>query len=683
MNVAFFPNPHIGKGKNANNYDHPWHVRGKKRGDKHLNADRVRRLKVEDQHKIYDCFLEEIRDICHKKGGIVFDRVNEHSGQAERCLAKIYVLLLSLDQKEAFYLTNHYSCSGSKNVRALCHICSCSFDEIGHVPTRDCDLIHAGDIARSLTDEKYAKLISQHNVESKWNTIPLPDPHFGIHGITPQERLHVFGMGTYNDGPRAVLEMIGPEGTKKAEKEAIDLLCQGIAMDLTRNSERSRPDLPSALSSVDMTRLTAGQRQGSFLSFAIAIFSVRGRSILKEFVPTRSSPDKIVNTMCMVLAYDLWLQGPHLRKADLGGCRDAVSWLMHDMKEYLPLRITERVGSIPGSNGYHKVKFHALWHMPFYVSRFGPTSIWTTEHGEKFHQTSVGANGDLTQQRSGSFNHQVSQNDCERNVVNHSYNVFGQSFPKYRTSAEGRYDLTSAERHLQFDGKINTLSRIETLGKFTLMCTPAVGQMLSYDAMHKWEDPKKNILKIGVSQELIMGIQSIANVTGYEQPFHCSCYTELRHHHTGGCTIYRASESFYDSPWYDWALVDNPDDDQPPFIALIHGFVQFPPSFPSPRENESEHNVDSLYMAVSASEETFTEQALFSNMLTKFGLTRDGGVYVLPVTSIICPLAVVRDFGASSIRRHICVTPMRKWGDIFSNYIVEKQSRNDVDEYAT
>ena len=46
------------------------------------------------------------------------------------------------------------------------------------------------------------------------------------------------------------------------------------------------------------------------------------------------------------------------------------------------------------------------------------TSIWTTEHGEKIHQTSVGANCDLTQQRSGSFNHQVSQNDYERNVVN-------------------------------------------------------------------------------------------------------------------------------------------------------------------------------------------------------------------------------------------------------------------------
>lgn len=59
------------------------------------------------------------------------------------------------------------------------------------------------------------------------------------------------------------------------------------------------------------------------------------------------------------------------------------------------------------------------------------------------------------------------------------------------------------------------------------------------------------------------------------------------------------------------------------------------------------------------------------------------GVYVLPVTSIICPLAVVRDFGASSIRRHICVTPMRKWGEIFSNYIVEKQSRKDTEEYET
>jgi len=61
-----------------------------------------------------------------------------------------------------------------------------------------------------MNNDEYAQRLSQHQVLSAWNDIPLADYERGIGGLTPLEVIHVFCQGLYMDGPKVIHDMLSP-----------------------------------------------------------------------------------------------------------------------------------------------------------------------------------------------------------------------------------------------------------------------------------------------------------------------------------------------------------------------------------------------------------------------------------------------------------------------------------------
>ena len=80
----------------------------------------------------------------------------------------------------------------------------CSFLAMGTVIPPRCTSITLADHVHAMGDEEYAKRISQHQVWSKWNDLPMANDGEGIGGSTPLEPVHVNGQGTYQDGIKRV-----------------------------------------------------------------------------------------------------------------------------------------------------------------------------------------------------------------------------------------------------------------------------------------------------------------------------------------------------------------------------------------------------------------------------------------------------------------------------------------------
>ena len=356
-NIGYLPNYGLGRGKNYGNYDDEWVTRyRKKKGKKILTQTKVKMMKVEDHQILYNAAMESFRDFCDKYGG------TRMMWKGELVLVRPFLLMLTGDTKEFNEATCHFNSCGNKGVKRLMKCCLCTPLKMGSVFPPRCKRTTLAHIERALEDAEYAKAISQHQHQSIFNDLPIADTREGINGMTPYEDLHVNGQGNLKDSISNINNVIGEGDTNKSKKEEVDLLFGAIANQISRNSERRIPLYSNNFGIMDCSKTTARENTGNNLVLGASMFSDRGREIMKTPCASKKlSISDMISTISLLLSYNAWCNSMDIRKWELDNAGPAVSFLMESMVKNLPNDMREGDKKTKGSNGYCKIKFHALW----------------------------------------------------------------------------------------------------------------------------------------------------------------------------------------------------------------------------------------------------------------------------------------------------------------------------------
>ena len=140
--------------------------------------------------------------------------------------------------------------------------------------------------------------------------------------------------------------------------------------------------------------------------------------------------------------------------------------------------------------------------------------------------------------------------------------------------------------------------------------------------------------------------------------------------------------------------VRDPKNDEATYIGKILGFFRYnTPGVPTPylveKLGTTSENIqldrtqnDTLYVAVRASTENYSEEELDGTMFTPFSVQEGDTGFIIPVSKIIQPLLVVRDFGTKNSLQYINCLPQQKWGSLFTRLIKqlmeEREKEGDV-----
>jgi len=678
-NLSFQSNKSLGQGKSANTYDDEWvELHNKKRGKKTKTQESVRIKSVKDYQTIYGASLEGFERFCRECGGF------RMMYKGECCIVKPFSLMTMGDNKEYNIQANHFNCSGSRLTSCLSKDMMISFLEIGTVIPPPITPITLADHAYGMENEEYAKRISRHRVAIKWDDIPVADTLQGHAGQCPTESLHLMGQGAYKDGNKCIHNYIGKGATKKAEKESVDLLFKTLTSDIQRCAERSLPTISSRAAAMDLSRLTGDEQKGNFTVLNLSLETDRGRVIMKDTMSITFGVniDDLIYTMSLLQAYDEWTKGTDLRRWELDNAEDAVGHLMQCMIDFMPQELTEKEkgSKVPGSNGYHKVKFLGIWLIFLYMRKYGTARCFDGQHGERFHIQSVKMNGDLTQGRNASFSYQVAVRDGESNVIELAYSYVRHLCPQFD---HHEYSQRQFIDYDSLDMSSDDVS-VTTRGEYHLICPQAKGRLSNIQYQHKWKQSQRVVMGIKLNDYFLQVLSKWAIKQGYTGTYCCQGFTELSVKTPTGSVIYRANEYFYGSSWYDWALVQDPDNDEALYIAKILGFVRYKTrGFPTynlvhndgmtPAEIDADNAHDNtLYAIVRGSRDCYDEEKMDQQMYTRFQVNADDSGYIIPVSCIKKPLLVTRNIGSPNSMSYIRILPQYKWHLLFRNLIKKK-----------
>lgn len=232
-------------------------------------------------------------------------------------------------------------------------------------------------------------------------------------------------------------------------------------------------------------------------------------------------------------------------------------------------------------------------------------------------------------------------------------------------------------------------------GAYALTMDPPKGNSGKRSFTHTWSWSKKNILGVPLHKHLLYSLSKNADKVGWrKEPINYSGFTELRVSSPGGNTVYRASESYYGGPWYDWALIEDPLTAKH-YIGRLLGFVRYrEPGYPTYKltdleELEREDIIErkladettyaiilpSVKYVVSAPSKKSDEITIHDALCTRFQLQKEDDAMFFPITCIKKPLMVVSDFAAKNSRTYIHVLPQREWSNLFRYKIDELKEK--------
>ena len=693
------PNLGAGHGKYANNYDDEY-VQGLTNGKK-IKSSAASLQKAKDYQEIYRHILKSFKQCCDEGGLRVMFR-------GKRCLFKPFVIGALGDAKGLNIWVNHYNCNGSAAVNCLVKDCHCT--ELDIVPPR-CVPITREERQRAVRDPYFAQEISYHPVKCALDELPLADIVEGASGITPYDILHTILLGIVPDGIKFIHDLIGKKKSGAAMKEAVDLLFGAVHHHAhRRNSNKDIPIASHRFGVMDLSRRTALEQLGNYLLLMICLMTSRGKEIFDEVARKRGitiSLDEIIYTMTLVLSYVRWLSMPKT-KWDLDHAEVAVVHLMTCIKTHLPIEKRRKVkgSNDPGSNGYDKIKFHALHKVYRQQFKYGSSRVYDTAFGENHHKITANQAGERTQRRQSTFTLQTSVRNGEREVIENSFRLVESDCPKWKRH---RYDKSSVEKSLLMTGDVSSCQApLNLRGEYRSWATFRTDSngRSAFTFNVVWKQRAKMSVGVGLNQFLINSLCTYCGLPAisYQRDFIIDGFTELGVPSPGGTTIFRVSESFYGIQRNDWALMnesgpDHPLYEQNYYIAQIVGIFRFrTPGFPTPKsimsfEDEGggaltinkkiwdQQTVDQeLYVAVRPSKEFFRQSDLQEQIGMRFELEGVGEqVLITPASAIRDSLIVVPDFGATNSASYINILPQKHWGGIFSTLIRRRSNVDDID----
>jgi hypothetical protein len=252
---------------------------------------------------------------------------------------------------------------------------------------------------------------------------------------------------------------------------------------------------------------------------------------------------------------------------------------------------------------------------------------------------------------------------------------------------------------------MDTLPSIKLRGRFT--CNIRIDRMKRRHVTHQWTSYKKRNLRFYNPSSLIGKCLSdfhIKYCSQYRKAFRevlsFECFTRA----TIDGVLYRAIPNWYGKAWYDWAVVKFPKmnasrnrkvgpADKVQCIGRIITFFRHcdigVPTFKYAEENDlsweeiaSSPKDETIYVMMHCQDREFSYSDLQSMFIYKFKMTSLTSLYVLPLSSIVGPLAVVPDmieYNEASTTHFMAVLPRHKQAPFFTQYIHSDDTDFDFD----
>ena len=567
-------------------------------------------------------------------------------------------------------------------------------------------LISMEDLSHAYDNQKYADTISYYSkVDVGWNNLLLSDPYFGIVGISPYDIIHSIQGGMQKYKTQAHKNIIGPGETNASLKSDIELMMHDIKFLLGRNAERDIMPMSTRSGYFSCTNLSCEEVEGNNFGYMILLHTTFGQKKLKDcYEALGMNFDDALETYKLLFSWERFYMDSNQRDV-IEESSYATLRLMKRIMVHLPREVRKRVGSTPGSHGWHIVKFHAMWMMAYYVLKFGSARGFDTSNNEKNHKVLFKQHKDRTQKQSGKFVKQVAHNEHIRLTVNlaheqmkchypsdisdlgekiitkskseHKYteyleeisdsDVSDESSDSYESddsdqsmgepSVEKRLKDANRVDNIYYEGRISTIKNIR--GRFDLKITIDHRGRRNVTRNWNWEEKNRAGQLTNPLVETAIADFHMKYCHLYDEPsdgeIEVRCFTSARINDV----LYHFDEDFNGSPWYDWVNAHFPEtaDCENYFdcAACIMGMFQYKTKHAPTYDRVEMQNLDwesienselpdpKTYMVLHCSEDKLNFKDIRSKFIYPFTMTALADIYILPIEMINGPIAVIPD----------------------------------------
>ena len=709
---------------------------------------------LKDYHAVLDVALSSFRECCERGGFYWKDR------QGRTVLMKPYIHCRLGDS--AGHSENVAKIQAS-STRCIMRECKCTFDDLVHFPPRcqplqysdyvNCNhdpatifhlashnnLVSLHDTSMCYTNKEYAKHISYyHGIDVAWRALPNSDPYFGVVGISALDFLHLFKGGTLKYKIIAERNIIGPKESNSRVKGLVNSAFSQIRARLMRNAERDIYPMSNRHGYFSTVGLSCNEVAGNNFGYFVFLNTTYGTNLVKPcFDELEIDYDEYLETVKLLFSWERFFLQPN-KRSDIKKSAYATLRLMQRIIEHIPRKVSRADGKTPGSNGWHILKFHGMWLIPFLVQKFGCVRGFDTDNNEKNHKTAVKGHLNYTNRQQSKFASQIAKNEHIRLTLEIASEAIRPHIPfavrglglksVAKTDTDHRYirymeDVTSDEEgeddasNDEDDGNVDysdvttVLFSSETdYGNEPVVCKLSGGYQLAIEidnrnrrqVTHRWNYDSKNIagIETNVLVEVAIADYHKKYCTLYEEAetiaanIEVQCYTRVN---LDGC-IYHAAQDFKGAPWYDWANVhfgETHDINTSMNCAgHIMGFFKYiSPNVPTYNRVEidnlywdeivDETEADpSLYMVVHCSNNSVDFRDIRKDFVTSFAMTPLSELYILPAAMINGPMLVVPDMindGTFCDTNFKAYLPKSQQGVYFQRYCHKEDIDYEID----
>jgi len=626
--------------------------------------------KLQNLHNCISAILKPLQDII-KNGGIR-TYITDFNGEMKEVTLKPWIHLVIGDTKGNNELCGHYN--SSKEIQRPYRDCKCCFSKMSDSDPK-CEYItkeevdEFSNIPENVNDMNQMKDISKYKINNAFSDLPLADNDAGIYRHVPPEVLHEFGNGIYGYFFQIFHDIFGIKKSKKRPKEEIEVLHNQVVADFARQSDRSFPRRSSRNGPLDGTKMGATERRGNLFAFIIAITTKQGGTLMTNNLKKHKIPyGPFVKTLKLCLAYEKWIHDVN-PKEEVVQATKWVAKLKRMIKKHL-----NRTKICSSGNGWNIPKFHGLSKFIMYMTIYGCGANFFGGPCESALKKFVKYTGFNTQRRVSSFVTQVARRNYECMVLEVGYEKVREKCADFELEivqpcpepigddSSVHSDMTVDDFHLDNVDE----SQFEGCHNITI-CEEVNGER---GFVSKWKDGKKNVVKCPISKQLVNGLCRKANRDKRYGSFDVKAYTCYKHDMNGTKIIYRATEQYSGSEWYDFGSVKYNDIGF--FPSKILGFIQYRNGDIPPESR------DNMYAVIQCSTKPLSTDQIDEKFTATFDLGCDDGSFdVVPVESIENPILAIKSYGFNHIERYITATPYDCWGKYFSSEMMRLEAKEE------
>jgi len=382
--------------------------------------------KIQNLHTaLRECF-KDLKTIMDQNIGIPWKLT--YGGKEHKVNLKFALAFIVSDTQMHDKLCCHYAVRNHK-IKAICRHCDCAtkhlsswkhFRQYSNWTVQELDPTQQMD-----KDQDYWKSISHYPVKNAVDELYHGTNKAKTHLNTCGEVLHMHQKGAmerviesfvfvWTKGKGIEIDDVKMSKKQVKIKESLDnlnYLGHQYGALLNRQSDRDKSRTKFKNSLFVTTKKCAHEHQGVLLCVLLSLLSDRGRQIcLEERTMTEEWLENQVYILELILMVEVWMKKREFPREHLR-CPEALGKAIGSYMDLLTV-ICPREGM-----GNLLVKFHLMFHVPEYVMRWGPPTVFDSSILERSHKTQAKGPARLTQQRPETFMTQLPSRYTDRRIV--------------------------------------------------------------------------------------------------------------------------------------------------------------------------------------------------------------------------------------------------------------------------